>query len=166
MFGRKAVPSPPGGGAPPAETPLSKEIAHILSKSAGQHPLDVAARLAALFSTRNYEADKIDFIRIQDINHPTVCDLSRMDGNLVGVSFTFYGEAGETGLIYLTTAFAQLAPLGSDPGPRVPAEMISRFVRDYEEAVRKLVLQRMPQRSPEELRQEENIRTQLSGFLG
>lgn len=166
MFGRKATRPVQSSDGPASESPLTREIKGILSRSAGQHPLDVAARLTALFGTRDYSGDTIDFIRIRDIDHPCVCDLPQVNGEPVGLSFSFSGEAGETGLIYLTTAFAQLAPQGADPGPRVPAEMISRFVTDYDEAVRKLVAQRTPHRAPEELAQEQRIKSRLSQFLG
>ncbi|MEO7690427.1 MAG: hypothetical protein ABIS51_14175 [Sphingomonas sp.] len=166
MFGRKGERPAPNGDSVATESPLTREIKGILSRSAGQHALDVAARLTSLFSTSEYDGNKIEFIAIRNIDHPCVCDLSGMEGDPVGLSFSFFGEAGESGIIYLTTKFGQLAPQGADPGPRVPAEMISRFVNGYEEAIRKLVLQRTPQRSPEELAQEKWIKSQLSQFLG
>jgi len=166
MFGRKATRSSPTIASTNRETLLAREIANIISNSSGLHPLDVAARLTALFSAQKYDDSGIEFIRVRDIDHPTVCDLARVEGSPVGLSFTFFGTEGETGLIYLTTAFAQLARQGADPGPRIPAEMISRFVEDYGEAVRKLVDQRTPQRSSEERAQADRIRSKLSQFLG
>ena len=123
---------------------MTKEIRGIVSEPASKHPLDVAARLAGLFSSQNYEGDRIDFVRVRDIDHPTVCDLSGFEGDPVGLSFSFYGMEGEEGLIYLTTTFAQVTQHGANPGPHVPAAMISRFVPEYDEAVRNLVIQRTP----------------------
>lgn len=166
MFWRKGGRSASVDSEAASEPALVKEIRGILSQAAGQHPLDVAARLAALLGARNNGEKEINYIRIRDIDSPCVCDLSEIDSNAVGLSFSFYGANGEAGLIYLTTAFAQLAPLGADPSPRIPAEMISRFVADYDEAIRKLVLRLSPRRSPEEMAQEEYIRSKLGKFLG
>ena len=144
MFGRKGVQATQGVGTNPQESPLTREIRGILAVAADQHPLDVAAQLAALFSAQDYTDDRIVFIRVRDIDHPTVCDLSLEAGNPVGLSFSFSGMTGEEGLIYLTTDFAQLAQRGTESGPRVPAEMIARYVPEYVNAVRKLVVQRSP----------------------
>jgi hypothetical protein len=166
VFGRKGVQSNEGRNVPTAESFFDRELTRIISEAAGLHPLDVAARLTALFGTRDFNAIRTNFIRVRDIDNPTVCDLSRMEGDPVGLSFSFYGTAGETGLIYLTTAFAQLAPQGADPSPRVPAEMISRFVENYDDAVRKVVAQRTPQRSPTDLEQARRLKSALTDFLG
>ena len=166
MFGRKGTRSVEPRSVAVTKSPFDLALDGILSQSAGMHPLDVAARLTALFGSKDYDDNRINFIQIRDIDHPTVCDLSRIEGNPVGLSFTFFGTAGETGLIYLTTAFAQLAPQGADPCPRVPADMISRFVKDYDEAVRKVVAQRSPQRSMADPEQEQRIKSKLSRFLG
>ena len=166
MFGRKGARSSEISDIAALASPFARELATIVSQSAGMHPLDVAARLTALFGARDYDGDQINFIRIRDIDQPTICDHSRIEGNPVGLSFSFYGTAAETGLIYLTTAFAQLAPQGVDPYQRVPASTISRFVKDYDEAVRKVVAQRTPQRSTADLKQEQRLRSKLSRFLG
>jgi hypothetical protein len=160
MFGRKSA------KPAPAESPLMQEVRGILSRSAGQHPLDVAARLTALFSTQEHDDTSVKFIAIRDIDHPTVCELPPAETDPVGLSFTFYGEGGETGLIYLTTEFGLLAPQGTEPGPRVPADLLSRFVSDYDQAVRTLVQQRAPIRSPEEAAQMQRLKSELSAFLG
>jgi hypothetical protein len=166
MFGRKKSQSPESQSHRSPEDAMDREIKYILSESPNLHPLDIAARFTALFSTQNYDKDHVDFIKIIDINCPTVCDMMRSDENEVGLSFDFFGSAGETGLIYLTSSFGLIAPKGKDTGPRIPVDLISRFVPNYEEAIRKLVRERSYQKSPEESKKEEFIRSKLKEFLG
>ena len=165
MFGRKGV-KPPEARSEAAESPFARELAAILAASEGLHPLDLAARVTGLMSATEYNDDHIEFVRVRDIAHPTVCDLSHADPDAVGVSFSLYGEHGEKGLIYLTTAFGQIHCSGASPGARVSAEMIARFVPNYNHAVRNLVAQRTPQKPQEVAEQEQRIRSSLREFLG
>ena len=166
MFGRKGL-QIGGAGTPEHRSEGANPSATTTTSEAeGCHPLVKAARIVALLSPPNDPHDPT-LVTVDDIDHPTVCEARSGDGFVAGLSFSFVGERGEEGLVYMFPDFASIWPKGEQrPRPHIPADMLAGHVPQYSQAVDAVMHKIRPRLDPVAAEQSEWIRGQLKQFLG
>ena len=162
MFGRKGLQQ--GNGSAPVGVPEESNqlAAKIKAEAADCHPLVLAAKMTGFLSPPP-EPGAPEHITVADIDHPTICDAR--DGE--GLSFSFFGQRGEEGIVYLYSEFAAIWPkTEARPRPRIPAELLRKYVPQYTQSVAAVIQKIRPPVDPVEQQQSARLREQLKQFLG
>jgi len=136
MFGRKG-PKPAASASAVGESmeESNQLAAKIKAESANCHPLVLAAKMIGFLSPRS-DSRTPRHITVEDIDEPTICEARHGEAMTEGLSFSFVGQRGENGLIYLFENFAAIWPKGEkDPRARIPVESIEKYVNHYRDAV-------------------------------
>lgn len=158
MFGRKKV----GFGRKQVEAPIAAPV----PEARQSHPLDRAAQYIGFVSPPTSPGAP-DFIIIEEILQPYICEAGFEAGVAEGLSFSFKGETGEEGLIYFFEKFSSIWPKGEPaPRPRIPAEMIEERISGYSQAVREVMDKIRTPMHQAVKDQQDRIQDQLGEFLG
>ena len=164
MFGRKG--SKPATSASPVEESREESdqlAAKIKAESANCHPLVLAAKMIGFLSPRSQPGTP-RHITVEDIDHPAICEARHGEALTEGLSFSFVGQRGEHGLIYMFENFAAIWPSGEkDPRVRIPVVSIEKYVNHYSDAVQAVIRKIRPAAYQE---QACRIREKLSDFIG
>jgi hypothetical protein len=165
MFGRKGL-KPAVSASPVGEREESDQLAaKIKAESANCHPLVFAAKMIGFLSPRS-DPGTPKHITVEDIDHPTICESPHGEAIAEGLSFSFVGQRGENGLIYMFENFAVIWPNGEkNPRVRIPVEFIEKYVNHYSDAVQAVKRKIRPTIHRDE-EQARRIRENLSEFLG
>ena len=166
MFGRKGL-KPAASASPGGESREESDqlAAKIKAESANCHPLVLAAKMIGFLSPRS-DPGTPRHITVEDIDQPSICEARHGEAMNEGLSFSFVGQRGENGLIYMFENFAAIWPNGEEnPRVRIPVEAIEKYVNHYSDAVRAVKRKIKPAPNQDE-EQARRIREKLSGFLG
>jgi hypothetical protein len=128
MFGRKGL-KPAASASPVGESREESDqlAAKIKAESANCHPLVLAAKMLGFLSPRS-DPSTPRHITVEDIDHPTICEAHHGEEITEGLSFSFVGQRGENGLIYIYENFAAIWPNGEkNPRMRIPVESIAKY---------------------------------------
>ncbi|NIJ19461.1 hypothetical protein FHS95_001130 [Sphingomonas naasensis] len=165
MFGRKRLKA----AAPDVEVDAAKAayqelMAQIMSEAPTCHSLVLAAKFVGYFSSPSDRRDP-DQITVDDIDKPVICQANHEGRLIEGLSFTFVGQRGERGVVYLFEEFGDIAPEGNAQRFRVPVSKFESGVRDYRIVLRD-VMQKMRPVPAHDVEQAARLQAQLKQFLG
>jgi hypothetical protein len=166
MFGRKGL-KPAASTSPVGESREESDqlAAKIKAESAKCHPLVFAAKMIGFLSPRS-DPHTAKHITVEDIDHPTICEARHNEAITEGLSFSFVGQRGENGLVYMYEDFAAIWPNGEEnPRVRIPVEFIAKYVHHYSDAVQ-AVKGKIRPAIDQDGEQARRIREKLGDFLG